>query len=223
MGKRTNYHAKFEEHFAYHIYNRSINKEKIFKKEENYKFFLRRVKILIAPFFEVESYCLMPNHFHFLMRVKPVDDHIIQTIKLQGTSKSKKFLNQEIDYNDFLVDQFKRLFQSYAGAYNKQENRNGSVFQAKFKRILIKHESQWLHILAYIHHNPIHHKLEMNYVDWKYSSYSTYLSMLPTLMSRKKVLLRFDENIEEAQKALLIHHRNFKFEQEMMEFYLDHV
>ena len=54
----------------YHIFNRTNNKEFLFKEEENYRFFLEQVKKYIVPIADIFSYCLMPNHFHFVLRIK---------------------------------------------------------------------------------------------------------------------------------------------------------
>lgn len=68
---RIDYWAKFEEHSCYHIYNRGINGENLFVQEKNYYFFLNQWKKYLSPYFDVFAYCLMPNHFHFLVRVRP--------------------------------------------------------------------------------------------------------------------------------------------------------
>ena len=54
----------------YHIYNRGINSGQIFISEENYLFFLSKFDKYLSPVCDVLAYCLMPNHFHFLIRVK---------------------------------------------------------------------------------------------------------------------------------------------------------
>jgi len=221
MSKRIDYWAKFEENVAYHIYNRSINKETIFITEENYNFFLRKWKTLILPFFDIGAYCLMPNHFHFLAWVKPVSPEIMEMVKLQGTVKSKKFINGEINHNDFLEDQFKRLFQSYALAFNEQEGRTGSLFQKRFKRVVVSSEAKLWHLLAYIHHNPIHHKFTKNYEDWKFSSYKVFLSDRPTDIVRDAVLKWFSEDVGKARQLFLKFHEEFKLDKGFQDFYLD--
>jgi len=212
---KTNYWQKFEGNLNYHIYNRGINGISIFQKEENYFYFLRKWKILIHPFFETMAYCLMPNHFHFLVKVKPLSPELIEIIQKMETSKSRKMINEEIVFNDFLEDQFKRLFSSYALAFNKQENRTGSLFQKRFKRVSISNEFKMWHLLAYIHHNPIHHRFERNFEDWKFSSYTTYLSDQPTLIVRGKVLDWFDGNMEKAKGLFLKYHHGFKVDKGM--------
>ena len=94
MGKQVNYWANFEEGFSYHIYNRSINKEKIFEKATDCELFLRKCKKHILPYFDIEAYCIMQNHFHFLVKVKPLSEEISKKIKWQGTTKSRQFLQK---------------------------------------------------------------------------------------------------------------------------------
>jgi hypothetical protein len=84
----------------YHLYNRSINKEKIFHKRENYVYFLKKYN-KINKLDDTLAYCLMPTHFHFLFKV--------------NTQENNK-LNRLI--GDFLS--------GYAKAINKQQNRHGS-------------------------------------------------------------------------------------------------
>ena len=221
MGKLIDYWANFEEGLTYHIYNRSINKEKIFQEARYCELFLQKCKKLILPFFDIEAYCIMPNHYHFLARVKPISKEILEKTKFQGTIKSRKFLQKEITYNDFLVDQFKRLFQSFATIYNKEQDRDGSIFQKRFKRILIKDEFRWQHILAYIHHNPIHHKFRKQYDDWKFSSYLVFLTNADTSVAREPVLKRFDEDFETAKQLYIDYHQAFKIDKELDDLYLD--
>jgi len=54
----------------YHIYNRANGNENIFFKDENYLFFLKKYKEYISPICNTYCYCLMPNHFHFLIEIK---------------------------------------------------------------------------------------------------------------------------------------------------------
>lgn len=58
----------------YHIYNRGVNSENIFSSKENYLFFLKKFTAYVNPVCEVYAYCLMPNHFHFLIRIKSKEE-----------------------------------------------------------------------------------------------------------------------------------------------------
>lgn len=232
---RFDYWRKLEPGYFYHIYNRGINKENIFKTDENMRFFLRRWTKLISPYLDVAAYCLMPNHFHFLARVKPLTDETYAFVKKEGTVRAAKFLAGEVSHNDFLEDQFKRLFQSYALAVNKQYQRTGSLLQKRFKRVLVRNRYKLWHLLAYIHHNPIHHRFRSRYGDWAFSSYNAYLSENPTMLIREEVLEWFGlrslnleglGNVAEDRKAALYsflkYHEEFHLNfREMEGYYLD--
>lgn len=59
----------FVENNYYHIYNRGSNRAQIFFDEENYLFFLKRWREYVYPYVDVIAYCLMPTHYHFLVRI----------------------------------------------------------------------------------------------------------------------------------------------------------
>jgi len=58
----------------YHIFNRGINSKLTFLSNENYNYFLQKVKVYLVPYFDIYAYCLMPNHFHFLLKVRSVEE-----------------------------------------------------------------------------------------------------------------------------------------------------
>ena len=113
----------------YHIFNRAIGNEKLFKNEPNYLYFLKRFKDYISPIANVYSYVLMPNHFHFLIEVKSKEilyDHY-NTIE---TKKEKKTIveKDQFDFNKFVMQQFSNFFNSYSKAFNKAHKRKGVVY-----------------------------------------------------------------------------------------------
>ena len=55
----------------YHIYNRGVNRENIFIEERNYAYFSSLYIKYIEPVAETFAYCLLRNHFHILVRIKP--------------------------------------------------------------------------------------------------------------------------------------------------------
>jgi len=59
---------------VYHIYNRANGREKLFLNDDNYTFFLKRYYKYLGRFLDTFCYCLMPNHFHFLIRVKEIEE-----------------------------------------------------------------------------------------------------------------------------------------------------
>jgi REP element-mobilizing transposase RayT len=173
--KKINYHATFEYENYYHIYNRGNNKENLFYEPKNYTYFLENWKKYLADYLDVYSFCLLPNHFHFLSKVR--------------SEKQIILLNNEIfDINNFLEEQFRRFFITYSQAINKAQNRSGSLFQKRFKRIKLNRDEYFYRLVHYIHYNPVHHKFCNSVEDWKYSSFQLIKSNQPTIVKRKELL-----------------------------------
>lgn len=152
----------------YHIYNRGNNHENIFFERENYLYFLRQLRKYLTPEIgEVVCYCLMPNHYHFLIYLK--DDKISEVMQ--------KFLL------------------SYTKAVNLRYNRYGSLFQGRFKAILIDSDRYLLHLSRYIHLNPVQAKLVIHAQDWEFSSYREYIGLRKgTLPNTEKILSYFSSD-----------------------------
>jgi putative transposase len=133
-----NYHAKLIPHQTYHVYNRAIGDELLFQSDENYRFFLKQYRKYIFSVADTFAYCLMPNHFHFLLRVKGDEQLLLSFIaKAVGRKLTKLgFKNlSEMEQEDllslFVSNQFSHLFNSYSQAYNKQQSRKGSLLIEK--------------------------------------------------------------------------------------------
>ncbi|HET6444006.1 MAG TPA: transposase, partial [candidate division Zixibacteria bacterium] len=95
-------------------------------------------------------YCLMPNHYHFLVR--------------QDGEQPAGLLVQ-------------RVFNSYSKAYNKRYGHSGTLFQGPYKVIEITKESHLRHLCRYIHANPVKDGLVRNLEDWPYSNYHEYVGL----------------------------------------------
>lgn len=216
-----NYWRRLESDCVYHIYSRTIGKEKLFINQENYRYFLDRWKRYL-PYLDVYAYCLMPNHFHFLAKVKPLDEALLSHVTEQDTVRSRQFLAEEITYGEYLEDQFKRLLGGYTLAFNKEQKRHGSLFQKRFKRVIVLDEYKLHYLLIYIHHNPIHHNVGKSFDNWKYSSWSAYQHLNQTsFVSREIVLQWFDANANKAKKRFDELHRTFQLDQRMNNDALD--
>ncbi len=70
----------------YQIYNHAIGKENFFESDSDYKWFLEKFREYVVPVSEVYSFCLMPNHFHFVMRIKS-EKEIIKVLNEQNTGR----------------------------------------------------------------------------------------------------------------------------------------
>lgn len=69
---------RFEAANLYHIYNRGNNRQTIFFSRENYLYFLTKVKKYIYPNADILAWCLMPNHFHFLLYANAASEKIVK-------------------------------------------------------------------------------------------------------------------------------------------------
>ncbi len=162
----------------YHIYNRGNNRDNIFYRHENYLHFLTKIAHYLPDFIDIYSYCLLPNHFHLLVRVKD-DLEIIEPSKpkFQGENKIK-----------IITEQFRLLFMSYAKGINNQEGRVGSLFQKGFRRKHVDNQDYLLNLVEYIHSNAKRHGIHYSTFGYPYSSYRSILSNKNTLLKRKEVL-----------------------------------
>lgn len=152
---------KFEENKVYHIYNKGNNQQKIFFNDENYLFFLKKIKKELSVYCELLNYCLMPNHFHLMLQTK---DKKLQ----EESSLKKKTLNDGIGI----------LLRSYTRAIQKQEQIKGSLFQQKTKAKELITVSDIVNCANYIHQNPAKANLVSDLKNWRFSSYNEYL--IPT-------------------------------------------
>ena len=138
----------------FHIYNRGNDGEKIFYTDANYRYFMQKYRFLLGSYLETFAFCLIGNHFHFLVRTIDSDD---------------KNFHLKVSH------QFRRLFQSYALSINKQEGRTGSLFRKHFRRIQVDNMDYLLRLVFYIHFNPQKHQLVQDFREYPYSSYSSYI------------------------------------------------
>lgn len=199
------YLADFEENSIYHLYNRTNNKDLLFITDENRVFFLKRYKELLAPFTDTYCWCLLPNHFHLLIRIKYETDiktYLQQTPIEELTVTEKKFLEGRIILSELIEQSFKRFFQSYALAFNKQHKRKGNLFYKPFKRVLIDKDSQFTMAIIYIHANAAKHKLVKNFTRYQWTSWQSIVSNMDTAILRKEVIDWFG-NIEACIKTHL--------------------
>lgn len=157
----------------YHIYNRGNNRQLIFFEEENYHYFMRRFSKHLLPYINLYAYCLMPNHFHFLIKFKGESNDISE------------------EQLEMISESFRIFFMSYAKSINKKYKRTGSLFQRKFKSKPVLEESYFSTVVQYFHFNPVKAGLCKKPKDWKFSSYNSIISTKPTNLKRDEVLKWF--------------------------------
>ncbi|ALR31610.1 transposase [Chryseobacterium sp. IHB B 17019] len=165
----------FEFESVYHVFSHVNGKEFIFREETNYQFFLKQLDKYIIQIADIYAYCLLPNHFHLLLRFKNIEG-----------------INVE-DEHQFLMKNFGNFLNSYAKAFNKKYNRKGALFLNAVKRKKISDEKYLLKVLHYIHNNPINHGFVNKVDQWKHSSYNSYLNLeKESKLNRMEIMQYFD-------------------------------
>ena len=176
----------------YHVFNRGVDRQTVFTNKREYERMLETVwlyrftdpginfstyttlpqsaRIQMKTFIEKKkqqisllAYCLMPNHFHFVIR-------------------------QEEDYgvSNFIAN----ITNSYTKYFNMKRKRVGPLFQGTFKAVRVETDEQFLHLTRYVHLNPLSSYIvrleELEYYPW--SSLPEYLNINKTMLSNKTVL-----------------------------------
>ncbi|OIN94635.1 hypothetical protein COS81_01270 [candidate division WWE3 bacterium CG06_land_8_20_14_3_00_42_16] len=182
--------------YYYHIYNRGNNKQAIFYEQADYYRFyqtlfyyrFRNLPTKLSDFIRLNSkiknalvgsnfhcydqktslicYALMPNHFHLLV--------------------TQHFQNGISDYLREATDSYTRFF-------NTKHRRDGSLFQGRFKSVLLESDEQLLHLSRYIHLNPVtsgvlaYEKLE----EYPWTSMQEYSNLTVGICKKDLILSRF--------------------------------
>jgi len=177
------YHIPLIPEGTYHILSHAVGNDLLFRSEENYRFFLQKYVAYITPIADTHSFALLPNHFHFLIRIK-------NEASIEAYFKKKK-INKDFATTtapDFIMQCFSNFLNSYSKSYNKVYRRMGALFVDYLRRVEVKSDEQFGSTVFYIHKNPAHHGICNNLTDWYWTSYKIFLSQSPTIILRNETL-----------------------------------
>jgi len=186
----------FGNEYVYHVYNRGLDQRTIFSNKRAYERFILtsryyrhqqtpfryskfiqktvleqdiilRSFVKIPVLVEILAYCLMPNHFHFILRQK-LDNGIPKFISL--------------------------LCNSFAKYFNTRLSRVGPLFPGPFKAVVVETDGQLIHLSRYIHLNPVVSALikpeQLDAYPW--SSFPDYMNpSAQTFVDTNSVLAQF--------------------------------
>lgn len=178
---------------TYHLYNHANGRENLFAETKNYYFFLEKLSFHVLPVAEVYAYCLMPNHFHLLIKIRNQKE-LVEYFSKKNEAIEGQTLPTIFD-EQLLVKKiskaFSNLFNSYTQAFNKMYDRMGSLFMQNMKSIEIIGDESFCKVVHYIHSNPVRHQFVKKMELWEHSSYKVFLSQAPTKLERDYVLKVF--------------------------------
>ena len=190
---QKDYHCPLLPGHIYHLINRAVGNEKLFRTSDNYVYVLAKYAQHTKPICDTYCYCLLPDHFHLLVKMKDKQD----IASCFETVKRKKLLpNSDAAISDFLMERFSNWLNAYAKAYDKVYDRKGALFLDYTKRLLIEQHDCFAGVIHYIHANAVHHRLVTAVSAWQHSSYNSLLSAAPTLLLRDKVMALFGNKNE---------------------------
>ena len=166
----------------FHIYNHAIDDYLLFYDDVDYDFFLHTLNKNIEKIpASVFAYCLMPNHYHFLIR-------------------------QDSDEKIYRI--FNYTFIAYAQYFNKKYNRKGPLFRSPLQHKAVSNQEYLIQLCKYIHMNPVSANLVENPGDWIYSNYLEWIKERNGKLFTKEIHEKYYPD-PEAYKVYMTSYSNF--------------
>lgn len=181
----------------YHVFNRGVAKIPIYYSPKDYNRFIESMvyyqlegpkprfslfnskNTILNPtnkIIDFISYCLMPNHFHFL----------VQQTKKGGVSE---FVS--------------KLTNSYTKYFNTKNRRLGHLFQGMFKAVHIETNEQLLHVSRYVHLNPVTNYVAKDLDSYPWSSFHEYTANSQINICSKSIILEQFKSRENYKSFIL--------------------
>ena len=161
----------YEENGFYHLYNRGCNKELIFNEKSDYENLINRIQESeFNKYLIIISFCLMPNHYHFLVQ-----------------QKTEKPVSDWIRY----------IFSGYTQHFNHKYSRSGTLFEGRVKSKMITDKKYLIRSSLYIHYNPVAVGLVSKPEDWEFSNYREWIGLKRSkLCDYDLIYEHFDSDVE---------------------------
>lgn len=171
----------------YHFYNRGNNRQAVFFERDNYLYFLRGLKKYLREYVEILVYCLMPTHYHILVRIRQQTSEVFKTSEV---SKAVSLAMQKFGI-------------SYTKAINKRFDRVGALFQGQFQGKPVQNYNHLLNLCVYIHANPVKDGLVFLPEEWEFSNYLEWMNLRNgTLVNREFIEDNFGTPEEYKQRVM---------------------
>lgn len=201
---------KFAEGEFYHIYNRGVDKRKVFLDERDYLRFLKCMR---------EFNCIDPigSLYEKAHKDKVVLPAFSPASNSQlGIGSRKKPLAEFICYclnpnhfhfilrqlTEWGISKFmQKIGMGYTNYFNLKNNRSGALFQGKFKAVKIDSEEHLLWLSAYVNGNAQIHGLIPDASQYQWCSYPEYLGLSDLAICDKNIILKQFKNLSDYQKS----------------------
>ncbi len=172
----------------YHIYNQGNNGEIVFPEEKDFLVFLRRYYDYTFLTIDTYAYCLLPDQYHFLIRVRSNREQRQLQKTLWQMSGSR---HQENTPVKSASQQLSNCFNSYTKTINNRDARSGSLFRKPFRRQRIQRGTHFTGLVCSLHWAPQFAGLCDDYRAYPYSSFIEYDSDEESQLNRAEVICRF--------------------------------
>ncbi len=140
----------------YHVMFRGHNKNDIFISKSDYRKFLELLqKLKEMKEFEIYAYCLMTNHVHLVIKEAVLRD---------------------------ISDIMKRLIGEYTQWFNYKYGKSGSLTESRYKSRIVGTDEYFMHLVRYVHQNPLKAGLVESIDEYAWSSYNCYLNDNPSII-----------------------------------------
>ena len=164
----------------YHLYNKAVGTELLFRTPENYHYFLGRIQKYLTS--DLYAFCLMPTHYHLIIQLDEKD----------------------------LSNQMQRLAMSYVKAFNNRYHRVGHLFQGRFQAKIIQSDEYLIYLSAYIHNNPVIARLVDKPENWDYSSYQVFMGKAKSkIVNPEPILSIFSKGMKGSHQLIQQDYRQY--------------
>lgn len=154
----------------YHVYNRGVGRETVFRTDGHYRLFLRLLAHHVVPSAHVFAFALLPNHFHLVLRPRDA-----------AARPASQALSNACN--------------AYARTFNRATGRAGTLFARPFQRKPVLSRAYAAALVRYVHDNPVRHGLVGGAGEWPYTSLPLLASHAPTRLERREVLSWHDDEV----------------------------
>lgn len=175
----------YVENGFYHIYNRGVEKRKIFLDDQDYRVFLYYLKIYLSP--KETSIDEIKNNDSDFEKKEKIISEIYTNNNFYGKIELISFVLMPNHFHLELrqtnkkdIESFMRsLITKYSKYFNKKYERVGPLFQGRYKAVLVKSKEYLLYLSKYMHRNPLELLIRDQPLEsYPWSSYPAYMNNL---------------------------------------------